>query len=188
MQTQQEINREMKKFLSNTDFNKYLNGASDKVVKYSDLDQFKSVYDLLPDYEDYRIILIEQRLNSGHWVNIARRGNNFCFLDSYGYGPIQNLNFVSKKMNQFLGQERQDFSGLFKGLKNDSYTLIHNKKKYQKNSPNINTCGRHVLVFIVKFIQGYSLKEYQKWMQEQNRNSGYSYDEIVTLLTRFPKA
>ena len=54
------------------------------------------------------------------------------FFDSYGYGPIQNLNFISKKMNKILGQERQDFSGLFKGLKNDSYTLIHNKKKLKK--------------------------------------------------------
>ena len=183
MQTQQEINRETKKFLSNKDFNKYLNGASDKVVKYADLDQYQSVYDLLPEKHDFRIILIEQRLNSGHWTVILRGDKMITFFDSYGYGPIQNLNFISKKMNQILGQERQDFSGLFKGLKNDSYTLIHNKKKYQKNSPNINTCGRHVLVFIGKFIQGYSLKEYQKWMQEQNRNSGYSYDEIVTLLT-----
>ena len=122
MQTQQEINREMKKFLSNKDFNKYLNGASDKVVKYADLDQFESVYDLLPEKHDFRIILIEQRLNVGHWTLILRCDKMITFFDSYGYGPIQNLNFISKKMNKILGQERQDFSGLFKGLK---MILIH---------------------------------------------------------------
>ena len=183
MKTQEEINEGMKVFLSNTDFNKYLTGASDKVVKYSDLDQFKSVYDLLPEIIDYRIILIEQKLNLGHWCCITRDNHNFCFFDSYGYGPIQNLNFITKRMNKMLGQDRQDFSGLFSGLKKASYELEHNKKKFQKVSSDINTCGRHVIVFIGKWIQGTNLQEYQKWLEQQHRNSGYSYDEIVTILT-----
>ena len=42
-------------------------------------------------------------------------------------------------MNELLGQEKTDFSGLFKGLKKNSYTLDYNKKKFQKMDNNINT-------------------------------------------------
>ena len=100
-------------------------------------------------------------------------------------------------MNELLGQEQTDFSGLFKGLKKgstasavskkrdafNSYTLDYNKKKFQKMDNNINTCGRWCIVFLSKFIQGYSLKEFQLWMDKEKRRTGYNYDEIVTLLT-----
>ena len=36
-------------------------------------------------------------------------------------------------MNELLGQEKTDFSGLFKGLKKKSYTLDYNKKEISKN-------------------------------------------------------
>ena len=32
---------------------------------------------------------------------------------------------------------------------------------------NINTCGRWCIVFLSKFIQGYSLKEFQLWMDKE---------------------
>jgi len=43
--------------------------------------------------------------------------------------------------------------------------------------------GDGVLCFYQKFIQGYSLKEFQLWMDKEKRRTGYTYDEIVTLLT-----
>ena len=35
----------------------------------------------------------------------------------------------------------------------------------------------------IKFIQGYSLKEFQLWMDKEKTRTGYNYDDIVTLLT-----
>ena len=72
---------------------------------------------------------------------------------------------------------------MFKGLKKNSYTLDYNKKKFQKMDNNMNTCGRWCIVFQSKSIQGYSLKEFQLWMDKKKRRTGYNYDEIVTLLT-----
>lgn len=184
MLSEDEIKEEMAKFLSNTDFTKYLSGVGDKIVKYSELDQYKDAFHLLPEHEDYRIILIEHKLNVGHWVCIVRRGNDFCFFDSYGHGPLQNLNFISKSMNRFLGQTREDFSGLFKDLKKGTYKLEHNKKKFQRMSKDINTCGRFVIVFISKWmIKGMNLQDFQKWIEQNKKETGYNYDEIVTLLT-----
>ena len=63
----------------------------------------------------------------GHWVCLTRKKDIYIFFDSYGYNPFHNLNFISKKMNELLGQEKTDFSGLFKGLKKGSYTLDYSK-------------------------------------------------------------
>ena len=181
--TNDELNEKMKKLLSNNDFTNYIENADKKVVKFGELENFKDAYELLPEWEDFRIILIEQKLNSGHWVCITRRNNDFVFFDPYGNSPYQNLNFISKKMNELLGQDKTDFSHLFSKLKKGSYNLEYNKKKFQKLDKNINTCGRHIIVFIGKFILGYSLEEYQKWMENEKKRTGYSYDNIVSLLT-----
>ena len=183
MNKEENLKEKMKVLLSNTDFGKYIPELDKRVVRFSDLENYKDIYELLPEWEDYRIILIESKPRSGHWVSLLRRNNHFIFFDSYGYSPIQNLNFVSKKMNELLGQEKTDFSGLFKGLKKGSYTLEHNKKRFQKMDENINTCGRWCIVFISKFIQGYTLKDFQLWMEGEKKRTGYNYDEIVTLLT-----
>ena len=45
----------------------------------------------------------------GHWVCLTRRNDIFIFFDSYGYNPFQNLNFISEKMNELLGQEKLIF-------------------------------------------------------------------------------
>jgi hypothetical protein len=173
----------MKVLLSNNDFSKYIENSDKRVVKFCDLEHFKDAYELLPKWEDFRIILIEQKINSGHWVCITRRNNNFCFFDPYGNSPYQNLNFISKKMNELLGQDKTDFSQLFSKLKKNSYNLEYNKKKFQKLDTNINTCGRHIIVFIGKFILGYSLEQYQKWLESEKKRTSYSFDEIVSILT-----
>jgi len=51
----------MKKLLSNTDFGKYIPNLDKKVVKFADLEQYNDIYDLMPEWEDYRIILIESK-------------------------------------------------------------------------------------------------------------------------------
>ena len=111
--TNDELNEKMKLLLSNNDFTNYIQNADKKVVKFAELENFKDAYELLPEWEDFRIILIEQKLNSGHWVCITRRNNDFVFFDPYGNSPYQNLNFISKKMNELLGQDKTDFSHLF---------------------------------------------------------------------------
>jgi hypothetical protein len=57
-----------------------------------------------------------------HWVCLTRRNDVFTFFDSYRYKSFQNLNFISKKMNELLGQEKTKFFVIFlKRLKEGSY-------------------------------------------------------------------
>ena len=44
----------MKVLLSNEDFGKYIQHLDKKVVKLSDLENYKDIYQLLPEWEDYR--------------------------------------------------------------------------------------------------------------------------------------
>jgi hypothetical protein len=43
-----------------------------------------------------------------------KKNDVFIFFDIYGYNPFQISNFILKIMNELLGQEKIDFSGLFK--------------------------------------------------------------------------
>ena len=54
-----------------------------KIVKYADLDQYQTIYDLLPNPMDFVFLLTESELNSGHWTLIIRDGTNFEYFDSY---------------------------------------------------------------------------------------------------------
>jgi len=55
-----------------------------KIVKYADLDQYETIYDLLPNQMDFVFLLTESELNSGHWTLIIRDGTKFEYYDSYG--------------------------------------------------------------------------------------------------------
>ena len=64
-----------------------------------------------------KVLLIEQKPRMGHWVCLTRRNDIFIFFDSYGYNLFQNLNFISKKLNELLGQEKTDFLDCLKDWK-----------------------------------------------------------------------
>ena len=81
-----ELNDKIKVLLSNEDLHK-------KVVKYSDLENYKEIYQLLPEWEDYKIILLEQKPRMGHWVCLTKRNNVFIFFDTYGYNPFSKFKF-----------------------------------------------------------------------------------------------
>jgi hypothetical protein len=40
---------------------------------FSDLENYNDIYQLLPEWEDYRIILIEQKPRMGHWVCLTKK-------------------------------------------------------------------------------------------------------------------
>ena len=80
MNSDEDLKEKMKVLLSNSDFGKYIPNLDKKVVRFADLEHYNDIYDLMPEWEDYRIILIESKPRSGHWVCITRRHNHFIFL------------------------------------------------------------------------------------------------------------
>jgi hypothetical protein len=58
--------------LSNDDLNMYFDDTDNIIVKYSELVNYGSIDELLPTDKSFKILLIETKLNSGHWVCIMR--------------------------------------------------------------------------------------------------------------------
>jgi hypothetical protein len=54
-----EIKRRIKTPLSDDDVDKYFDGHKTEIMKYSDLENYDSIDELLPKPFDYKIILIE---------------------------------------------------------------------------------------------------------------------------------
>lgn len=149
-------------------------------IKYSTLARYNSIFDLLPHDKAYKIILIEQKPNLGHWVCIIRYGNTITFFDSYGEGVDGELKYVTKMMNKMLGQDHHYLSDLLRRVPDD-WVVNFNKKKLQKLSNDIATCGRWIILFItmVKDLM-FDLHDFLLFIQTSKKDSGMTGDELVT--------
>ena len=56
-------------FISDKDLEVYFGaGVQKKILKYSEIDPYEDIREVLPDEKDFVIILLENRPDSGHWV------------------------------------------------------------------------------------------------------------------------
>jgi len=172
---------EMKKMLgyslSDADI-RHILGQDTKIIEFKDMDNFDSVYDLLPKEKDFVVILIEQKDNSGHWVLLLRDKNRIEQHDSYGCTLESELNFVSQAVNRMLGQSKKEFHDLMKSV-NDEDEIVYNKARLQSEDPAIATCGRHVCLRALMFNLGYSLEEYLQFLEDHHEETGLPIDVIV---------
>jgi len=88
--------------LDDADIRHYLPNA--KIMVYSDLNNYKSIDELLPNSIDYCIILVEDSPNNGHWICVLKYNNTVEYFDSYGNYPDKNLNWISLEERKKLGQ------------------------------------------------------------------------------------
>ena len=116
-----------------------------KIVKYADLDNYKDIYQLLPNRMDFEFLLTESEKNSGHRTLIIRDDNVFEYFDSYGTSPKNILDYIPKYMNKKLGNDfNQDLGKMIRSIK-PTDKFIYNKTKFQKEQEGINTRGRWVI-------------------------------------------
>ena len=77
-------NENLKKMFGTDDFIELFGSSVElKIMKYSELKKYDNILDLLTFKGDYRIILIENSFNVGHWVVLVRN-NALIFFDPYG--------------------------------------------------------------------------------------------------------
>lgn len=176
--------------LGDDDIKKYLPNA--KIMKYSDLRNYKSIEDLLPSNKTYAIILYENQKNKGHWVCIMRykdkkKGDLIEFFDSLADDgkPDSQLKWVSSETNKFLGQGKPILTTL---LNKSNLPVIYNKFKFQSEGNNIdgkdiNTCGKHCIFRIINLLNhNRNLEDYYKLMATAKKQSKNTFDEIVAHL------
>lgn len=175
--------------LGDDDIKKFLPNAN--IIKYSELKNYNSITDLLPNNKSYAIILYENQPNSGHWTAIMRYkidGEDVIeFFDSLADNgePDSELKWINKKQNKLLGQGKKILTEM---LNNCNMPVIFNKLKFQsegneKDGNNINTCGKHCVFRIVNLLdKDMNLIDYIKFMEGVKKDSENTYDEIVSHL------
>jgi len=163
---------------SDNDFARYFD-ITNKIIKYSELDAYNDINDLLPNDKDFKIILTETKPNSGHWCVLLRKGKNVIWFDSYAVPPDGELKFISRMMNKLLHQEVHQIHRLLKTCKTYGLKPEYNHHHYQSESEDVCTCGRWSIWFILMSNLNYSLKEMQEFIERQIFNTGKPADILI---------
>ena len=137
-------------FASDSDITRALNCDMNKIIKYSELSNYTCFSQLLPNEQDFIVLLIEQKENSGHWVCIVRENENIYLFDSYGSSLDRELGFVEKSMRVLLGEDKRYVERMIKCkcAKCKDFNIIENVSKFQSLKNDIATCGRWCILFI----------------------------------------
>jgi hypothetical protein len=171
-----DINKTITKPMNDLDIKHYL--PDKQIYTYSDLANVREIEDILPKPKDCFILLIESSENSGHWVAVLRYNNTIEYFDSYGKPPSEPLEWVSPQKNAQLGQNHPYLNYLFNKT---PLKVIYNDKNYQKNGPTVNSCGAHCVFRCLQLLENnMSLSKYNKLLQRAKKESGLTYDQIVS--------
>lgn len=137
----------------NSDDLKSILGQDLRIIKFQELKNYSSIYQLLPKTKDYVVIFftdeIKNNVNIGHWTCLMRYKNTFEFFDSYGLEEEDELKFISNKKRIEYGEEIDYLHNLLSKVKH-----TNNKYDYQKWDDKITTCGRWVILRIMLFKNG----------------------------------
>jgi hypothetical protein len=163
-QAYEKLKAKLAHMVSDEDFNQFFTDAPQKLLKYSELADIQDIEEVLPEEQDYRIILTESQKNSGHWCCITRKNNVYTWFDSYGEKPDKELSFIPAVMNKMLGQDKKHLGRILKTIKQPNQ-IFYNETKYQKLRDGINTCGRWCICFLLLHHIGYDLKEFKEFIK-----------------------
>ena len=167
------------KALSDADLRTIL-GDDLKIIKYSELDNYSDLDELLPNELDYCIVLYEEKLNSGHWVCLCKYGGVIEFFDPYGFKPDRPLKWISMKKRRMLDQDTPDLTHLL-----GRERCISNGVKYQDPDDFVNTCGSHCCHRIYRLKNGgMTLGQYHDFMKSIKQRFDIGYDFIVAEFVR----
>ena len=167
--------------ITDGDIKRYFgDGAESKILKYRDLADYPTIDDLLPKERDFRIILIEDSHNSGHWCAILKYDKTIEWFNSYGVRPDTQKNMLGRVRNMMLGQQEDYLSNLMSASK--GYKLIYNKARLQKQNPGVNTCGRWIIIRIICMKDMMmNLKEFIKMVNTTKEISGLPRDALAAI-------
>ena len=179
--TYQDILRRMRTDMTDLDLERY-GFTPDDIMKYSELADVNSIYDILPHDRSSKILLVESEYSKGHWVALLRYDNTIEMMDSYGIHPDEELSFVSNLQKTLLGQDKKYLTHLLKKLPK-AVNKVYNKKKLQKIVNGSATCGRYVVLRIVLMRDfGLNLKEFQDFLSHWTAHTDLSSDELVSAM------
>ena len=101
------------------------------IIKYSELANYNSIQQILPKPKSWKIILIENEHNSGHWTLLLRYNNTIEWFNSYGTFPSAELDFFSSQQKAMLNQDIKHLNILLTQAL-PKFHIIYNKRKLQE--------------------------------------------------------
>ena len=149
-------------------------GDNCRILKYSQLRDYDNIKDLLPDVNDFIILLLEDSENHGHWTALMNSKSGYYYFNSYGKKYDSDLSVIPTCINRILGQDKREITRLLDGKNCD-----WNKKCFQGSKSQ--TCGRWCVIAITLIcMMGYSPREAEKYIIDKSELLGKGYDEFVS--------
>ena len=177
------LKRKAKVYISEDDIEFFLGReAREKVIKYSDLEEYKTIEELLPENIDYVIILIESSYNSGHWVLLLRNYSTIEYFNSYGSPISFEIDLNSERLNDSLDQNVKYLNILLtKALKR--FKIVYNRKDFQKMDDNIATCGKWIILRVILFLKNrMNIHQFINFVDKATKKFKLPPDLLITFL------
>lgn len=159
--------------LSDADIRKLL-GDDIAIHNYPELERMSSVDDLFDSKGRAILLYPNSSPTSGHWVALIRRPKRIEFFDPYGEAPDHQNDDLPTAYLKTLDVDRPHLTRL---LRASGLPVFFNRHGFQKESPNVATCGRHAVVRLM--YSPYSLAEYKRVLD----SAGMAPDDFVSGLT-----
>jgi len=174
-----EVQERISKPLTDGDLERHTGVKPSDIIKYSDLKNYGNIEELLPQDKSFKIILIEDKYNSGHWVCLMRYGKTIEYFNSYGAKWDTDWKFVNRMMRVILGESTNELTRLLDKAMEDGWEVIWNAKRFQKLGNNIQTCGRWVIFRIETMKMGYNVEQFHDLIRKCKKETGGSSDFVV---------
>lgn len=179
----ENIQHNLSYFGSNFDIANALNCGQDKIIKYSELKNYNSLDELLPNTFDYKIILLETARNTGHWTCVIRMNYIIECFNSYGIPIDKEFGFIPDVIERMLGQSKRFLSNLIK--KDNTFKIVNNTYEFQSQQDHIATCSRWCILRIELARMGYALQNFINMIDKQVEKTEIPPDILVLDYVKF---
>lgn len=179
----ENIQHNLSYFGSNFDIANALNCGQDKIIKYSELKNYNSLDELLPNTFDYKIILLETARNTGHWTCVIRMNDIIECFNSYGISIDKEFGFIPDVIERMLGQSKRYLTNLIK--KDNTFKIVNNTYEFQSQQDHIATCSRWCILRIELARMGYALQDFINMIDKQVEKTEIHPDILVLDYVKF---
>jgi hypothetical protein len=148
-------------------------------IKYNEIKNYNDIDELLPEDKCFKVILIEQDNNVGHWVCISKYDNTIEYFNPYGTKVDNDKRWIGKLKNMLLGQCEDVLSEL---MEKSKYKCVYSKTKFQKisNKLDIQTCGRWCCLRLICLRDlDMDLNKFKKFIKDNTKATGLPKDALV---------
>lgn len=147
-----------------------------KIISYQDLEKFNNIDEVLEPH-GATVILYQEKEKVGHWTVLLKHSNNLLeIFDSLGLGLDKELEFSEYNKRRHGGRAIPHLSIL---IENSKYKIEANTVQLQKDSKDINTCGKWCAIR-VKFREK-RLKDFVEMFKNSKIMDGDKWVSALTL-------